>query len=66
MTHARLNVTDGHHVDSLLAAYRCFFSFHQEAQQCQQSYISWMKTLMVSVLPVSSCESVLWWVAVVG
>ncbi len=35
-------------VDSLLVAYRCLSSFHREAQQHQQSYISWMKTLTVS------------------
>ncbi len=56
----RLNVIDRHHVDSLLfskvvknvdsllAAYCCLSGFHREAQQCQQSYTSWMKMLMVS------------------
>ncbi len=64
VAHMRLNMIDRHHVDSLLfnknvdsllfsvdsllAAYLCLSGFHREAQQHQQSYISWMKTLTVS------------------
>ncbi len=57
MTHTRLNVIDRHHVDSLLAKFNnLLFVFHREAQQRQQSYISWMKTLTVRE---PDCESVL-------
>ncbi len=71
VSHTRLNMIDRHHVDSLLAVYCCLSSFHREAQQRQQSYISWMKTLtrvnhIVNVLPVSSCESVLCCVPIVA
>ncbi len=48
-----LGVIERYQVDSgLLASFIicCLSSFHREAQQHQQSYISWMKMLTVSEL----------------